>query len=64
MVASVPMDQQNTQHNIHVYVQLVAAVWMIGVILAYWLLHDRIVVPLVGILRDMALFLLGLLTYS
>jgi hypothetical protein len=58
------MDQQNTQHNIHVYLQVVAVVWMIGVILAYWLLHDRIVVPLVGILRDMALFLVGLLTYS
>jgi hypothetical protein len=45
---------------IPVYAQIALTLWMLGIVFAYWLLNDRLIVPLVGIFREMAVRLVQL----
>jgi hypothetical protein len=49
--------------RVPVYAQILLALWMLGIIFAYWLLNDRLVVPLVGIFREIAVWLIRLFSY-
>jgi hypothetical protein len=52
------------RRRVSVYAQILLALWMLGIVFAYWLLNDRLVVPLVGILREIAVWLARLFSYS
>jgi hypothetical protein len=50
------------RRRVSVYAQILAALWMFGIVFAYWLLNDRLIVPLVGIFREITLWLVQLFT--
>ncbi len=58
-------DSQETVtsgRHIPVYAQIVLTLWMLGIVFAYWLLNDRLIVPLVGLFREITLWLVQLFT--
>ena len=52
-----------SRRRIPIYAQMLFALWMFGIVFAYWLLNDRLVVPLVGTFREIAVWLVQLFSY-
>jgi hypothetical protein len=53
-----------TARRVPVYAQILLALWVFGIVFAYWLLNDRLVVPLVGVFGEIAVWLIRLFSYS
>jgi hypothetical protein len=57
-------EAATSKRRIPVYAQIVLALWMLGIVFAYWLLNDRLIVPLVGIFREITVRLAQFFSYS